>query len=144
MSATGYQAAMVQHIIMPPHIIIIGMPPFIAFIMRLQHSMNMALSMPSIGFISHIMPVSVILQVIMPIIIGMGIIMGMPPIIGIIPFIGIMPFIIGIMPFIIGDIIGWPMPPIIAFIIGIMFMAVFMEVSRPAARVSRFNESVDN
>lgn len=134
---------MLQHIIMPPHIIIIGMPPLIMDIMRLQHSMNMAWSMPSIGFISHVMPVSVILQVIMPIIIGPiimgeGIIMGMPPIIGIMPFMGIMPFII------IGDIIGWPMPPIMAFIIGIMFMAVFMEVSRPAARVSRFNESVGN
>ncbi len=131
---------MVQHIIMPPHIIIIGMPPLIMDIMRLQHSMNMAWSIPSIGFISHIMPPSVILQVIMPIIIGIGIgiIMGMPPIIGVMPFMGIMPFII------IGDIIGWPMPPIIAFIIGIMFMAVFMEVSRPAARVSRFNENVGN
>lgn len=87
--------------VMPPHIIIIGMPPFIMAIMRLQHSMNMASSMPAIGFISHIMPVSVILQVIMPIIgMGIGIIMGMPPIIGIMPFMGIMPFII------IGDIIG--------------------------------------
>lgn len=113
---------MVQHIIMPPHIIIIGMPPFIMAIMRLQHSMNMAGSIPSIGFISHIMPLSVILQVIMPIIIGMGIgiIMGMP-------------FIIGIMPFIIGDIIGWPMPPIM-FIIGIMFMAVFIKVSSARRR----------
>ncbi|ANH08185.1 hypothetical protein shn_29130 (plasmid) [Shinella sp. HZN7] len=88
--------------------------------------------MPSIGFISQVMPASVILQVIMPIIIGMGIIMGMPPIMGIMPFI------------IIGDIIGWPMPPIMAFIIGIMFIAVFMEVSRPAARISRFNEWVGN
>ena len=128
------QAAIEQHIIMPPHIIIIGMPPFIMAIMRLQHSMNIAGSMPSIGFISQTMPASVILQLIMPIIIGMGIgiIMGMPPIIGIMPFI------------IIGDIIGWPMPPIIAFIIGIMFIAVFIEVSRPAARVSRFNERLDN
>src|SRR6218665_3158343 len=118
---------MVQHIIMPPHIIIIGMPPFIAFIMRLQHSMNMALSMPSIGFISHIMPVSVILQVIMPIIIGMGIIIGMPPIMFIPPIIGIIPVIIGFI--IMGFIIGWPMPPIMGFIIGIMFIAVFIRVS---------------
>lgn len=36
------QAAIEQHIIMPPHIIIIGMPPFIMAIMRLQHSVNMA------------------------------------------------------------------------------------------------------
>lgn len=90
--------------------------------------------MPSIGFISQVMPASVILQVIVPIIIGMGIgiIMGIPPIMGIMPFI------------IIGDIIGWPMPPIMAFIIGIMFIAVFMEVSRPVARISRFNEWVGN
>lgn len=128
------QAAIEQHIIMPPHIIIIGMPPFIMAIMRLQHSMNIAGSMPSIGFISQTMPASVILQDIVLIIIGMGIgiIMGMPPIIGIMPFI------------IIGDIIGWPMPPIMAFIIGIMFIAVFIEVSRPAARVSRFNDRVGN
>ena len=122
------QAAIVQHIVIPPHIIIIGMPPFIMAIMRLQHSMNMAWSMPSIGFISQTMPASVILQVIMPIIIGMGIIMGMPPIIGIMPFI----------------IIGWPIPPIMAFIIGIMFIAAFMEVSRLTARISRFNDRLDN
>ncbi|WP_233741563.1 hypothetical protein [Agrobacterium vitis] len=138
--AVGYQAAMVQHIIMPPHIIIIGMPPLI---MRLQHSMNMALSMPSMGFISHIMPVSVILHVIMPIIIGIGIgiIIGMAPIMFIPPIIGIMPFI-GIIPFIMGFIIGWPMPPIIGVIIGIMFIAVFMRVSiglRPLFRVSMEN-----
>lgn len=120
------QAAIEQHIIMPPHIIIVGMPPFIMAIMRLQHSMNIAGSMPSIGFISQTMPASVILQDIVPIIIGMGIgiIMGMPPIIGIMPFI------------IIGDIIGWPMPPIMVFIIGIMFIAVFIKVSRPVFRVS--------
>lgn len=128
------QAAIVQHIVIPPHIIIIGMPPFIMAIMRLQHSMNMAWSMPSIGFISQTMPASVILQVIMPIIIGMGIIMGMPPIMGIPPIIGIMPFII----------IGWPIPPIMAFIIGIMFIAAFMEVSRLTARISRFNDRLDN
>lgn len=122
---------MVQHIIMPPHIIIIGMPPFIMVIMRLQHSMNMTLSMPSIGFISHVMPASVIVQVIMPIIIGIGIgiIIGIPPIMFMPPIIGIMPFIIGLIPLIIGFIIGWPMPPIIGFIIGIMFIAVFMRVS---------------
>lgn len=109
---------------MPPHIIIIGMPLLHMAIMRLQHSMNIAWSMPSMGFISHIMPVSVILQVIVPIIIGMGIgiIMGicimLPPII-----------ICGIIG--IWVIIGWPMPPIIEFIIGIMFIAVFMVISGP-------------
>lgn len=67
-----------QHIIMLPHIIIIGMPDDI---MRLQHSMNMSLSMPSIGIISQTMPFGVILQVILLIIICI---------------MGIMPFIIGI------------------------------------------------
>jgi hypothetical protein len=107
------QAAIVQHIIMPPQFIIIGMP---LDIMRLQHSMNMSLSMPSIGFISQTMPWSVMVHFIAPIII-MGIIIGMPPIIGIIMgFImpPIMGFIIGIMPPIIG---------IMLFIIGIMFIA---------------------
>jgi hypothetical protein len=115
---------------MPPHIIIIGMPPDIMDIMRLQHSMNMSLSMPSIGFISHVMPSAVIVQVIMPIIIGiiMPFIIGMPPIIGIPP-------IIDIIGFIIPPIIGFIMPPIIGFIgimlfiIGIMFMAGFMGLS---------------
>jgi hypothetical protein len=102
---------------MPPHIIIIGMPPDIIDIMRLQHSMNMSLSMPSIGIISQVMPSAVILQVMVHIIIGIP----MPPIIGI-----IMPFIIiGFMP----AIMGFIMPPIIGimlFIIGIMFMAGFI------------------
>ena len=71
-----------QHIIMLPHIIIMGMPDDIMDIMRLQHSMNMSLSMPSIGIISQTMPFGVILQVILLIIIC---IMGI-----------IMPFIIGI------------------------------------------------
>lgn len=126
---------------MPPHIIIIGMPPDIMDIMRLQHSMNMSLSMPSIGFISQVMPSAVIVQDIMPIIIGiiMPFIMGMPPIIGImpfiIPFIMGMPPIIGIIGFIIPPIIGFIMPPIIGFIgimlfiIGIMFMAGFIGLS---------------
>ena len=61
---------------MPPHIIIMGMPPCIMAIMRLQHSMNIAGSMPSIGFISQTMPASVILHDIMPII--LGIIIGLP------------------------------------------------------------------
>lgn len=111
-----------QHIVMPPHIIIIGMPPDIMDIMRLQHSMNMSLSMPSIGVISQVMPSAVMVHFIVPIIIG--IIIGMPPI-GMEPIIGIIiPFIIG-MPPIIGII-----PPIIVgimlFIIGIMFMAGFI------------------
>ena len=94
---------------MPPQAIIIGMPPCIIAIMRLQYSMNMSEAMPSIGVISHIMPLAVILQVMVHIIIGIGI---MPPIIGM-PGI-IMPFIIpwGIMPPIIGIIWGI-MPPML-------------------------------
>ncbi|MBB3428943.1 hypothetical protein FHT85_005974 [Rhizobium sp. BK312] len=100
-----------QHIIMLPHIIIIGIPDDIMDIMRLQHSMNMSLSMPSIGIISQTMPFGVILQVILPIIICiMGIIIGF-----------IMAFIIGIAP-IIGMLL------IMGFIIGIMFIAGFIIV----------------
>ncbi len=116
---------MVQHIIMLPHIIIIGMPDNIMDIMRLQHSMNMSLSMPSIGIISQTMPFGVILHVILPIIICImgiiiGFIMGMPPIME--PIIGfIIGFIIGIAP-IIGMLL------IMGFIIGIMFIAGFIIV----------------
>lgn len=119
---------------MLPHIIIMGMPDDIIDIMRLQHSMNMSLSMPSMGIISQTMPFGVILQVILPIIIGiiMGFIIGIWPIIGMPPIIG---FIIG-MPPIIGFIMGIPpimgfiidMPFIMEFIIGIMFIAGFIVV----------------
>lgn len=98
---------------MPPIDIIMGMPMPIMLIMRLQQSMNISMDMPFIGIISHVMPLSVMVQVILAIIIG--IIAGiMPFIIGIIP--PIMPFI-GIMLFIMGF-----MPPIMGFmpIIGIM------------------------
>ncbi|SCB28418.1 hypothetical protein GA0061100_106367 [Rhizobium hainanense] len=114
-----------QHIIMLPHIIIIGMPEDIMDIMRLQHSINMSLSMPSIGIISQTMPFGVILQVILPIIICImgiiiGFIIGMPPIME--PIIGfIMGFIIGIAP-IIGMLL------IMGFIIGIIFIAGFIIV----------------
>ncbi len=96
--------------VMPPHAIIIGMPPAIMFIMPRQHSMNMSFMLASMGSISQVMPVGVMVQVILHIIIGI-----IPPIIGM----GIMD--IGIMPFIImGDII----PPIgidigICIIVGI-------------------------
>jgi hypothetical protein len=88
-------------IMVMPHIIIMGMPDCIMPIIRLQHSMNISFGMPSIGFISQTMPVSVISQV-MPHIIGIiiiGIIMGMLFIMEfIMPGIG-MPIIIGfIMP----------------------------------------------
>ena len=105
---------------MPPQAIIIGMPPCIMAIMRLQYSMNMSFDMSSIGIISQTMPVAVILQVILHIIMGIGI---MPPIIPmpwgimfIMPFIGIIPW--GIIPPIIGMFMGI-MPLMGMFIIGI-------------------------
>ena len=112
---------------MLPHIIIIGMPDDIMDIMRLQHSMNMSLSMPSMGIISQTMPFGVILQVILPIIICIiGIIMGF--IIGIWPIIG--------MPPIMGFIID--MPFIMEFIIGIMFIAGFIVAISRAQPYSGF------
>ena len=57
----------------------------------------------SMGIISHVMPVGVIVHVILHIIIAIGIMGIIPPIVGIMPFIiGIMPFIMGIIPPIIG------------------------------------------
>lgn len=77
-----------QHIIMPPHIIIIGMPADIILHMASQLCMNMSFMDASIGIISQVMPVGVIVQVILHIIIGIGICMGiMLPIIDIIGFI---------------------------------------------------------
>ncbi|WP_246813069.1 hypothetical protein [Rhizobium changzhiense] len=125
-----------QHIIMPPQFIITGMPPDIMDIMRLQHSMNMSFSMPSIGFISQTMPSAVMLHFMEPIII---IIIGMEAIIGIIA-----PLIIGMPPIgIIPPIIGFIMAGIMLFIIGIMFMAGFMSLSDQYSGVSRFNERGD-
>ncbi|QND18624.1 hypothetical protein HB775_33920 (plasmid) [Rhizobium leguminosarum bv. trifolii] len=117
------QAAIMQHIIMPPQFIIIGMP---LDIIRLQHSMNMSLSMPSIGFISQTMPSAVMLHFMEPIII----IIGMEAIIDIIA-----PFIIGMPPIgIIPPIIGFIMAGIMLFIIGIMFMAGFIVSLRSMQR----------
>jgi len=102
----------VMHIIvMPPHIIIIGMPAFIIAIMRSQHSMNMSFMESLMGIISHFMPVGVMVQVILHIIIGIG---GIMPIIGM--FIGIF---MGIMPPIMGNGIGI-MFPIMGMFIGII------------------------
>ncbi len=115
-----------MHIIigMPPHIIITGMPAAIIDIMRWQQAVNISIDIPAIGIISHIMPLSVILQVIVIIGIGIGI---MPPIIGIIPFIipaGIIPP--GIMP-------PGIMPPIIGIgimaIIGIVSVAILLSAA---------------
>ena len=129
---------------MPPQAIIIGMPPVIMAIMRLQYSMNMSFDMSSIGIISQTMPVAVILQVILHIIMGIGI---MPPIIPIpwgimfiMPFIGIMPW--GIIPPIIGMFMGI-MPLIGMFIIGICIWgfisggSVSLEATRERAAVGR-------
>jgi hypothetical protein len=85
----------VQHIVIMPQHIIIGMPAVIIAIIRSQHCLNISADMPSIGFISQVMPSAVILQVIVAIIMGI-----IPFIIGM--AIGIIPFIIGIMPPIIG------------------------------------------
>lgn len=83
---------------MPPQAIIMGMPLFMAVIMRSQVSVNICMDMPSMGVISQVMPLSVMVQVMEAIIMGMAI-MGMAPIIGM--------FIMGI--FIIGMfIIGAP------------------------------------
>ncbi|MCX5578458.1 hypothetical protein OSH12_09255 [Kaistia terrae] len=84
-----------MHIIigMPPMVIIMGMPMPIMLIMRLQQSMNISFDMPSIGIISQVMPLSVMVQVILVIIMGIGI---MPPIGIMLPIIGIMPFIMPI------------------------------------------------
>ncbi|NJL07241.1 MAG: hypothetical protein HC900_02500 [Methylacidiphilales bacterium] len=87
-----------QHMVIMPQQHIIGVPAVIMFIMLLQHSMNISFDMPAIGVISHIMPVSVILQVMVHIIMG---IIGMPFIIGICIGIGI-----GIMLPIIGIIVA--------------------------------------
>jgi hypothetical protein len=96
--AQAFMSVMHAIIGMPPIDIIMGMPMLIMLIMRLQQSMNISMDMPSIGIISQVMPLSVMVHFIMDIIIGI-----MPFIIGIMPFIiGIMPFIIGIIPPIIG------------------------------------------
>jgi hypothetical protein len=89
----------VAHImVMPPHVVIIGIPAPIMAIIRWQHSMNISFMASSMGIISHFMPVGVMVQVILHIIIAIGIaimgifIAGMPiigmPIIGM--FMGIM------------------------------------------------------
>jgi len=96
-------------IIMPPHIIIMGMPICIMFIMPSQHFMNMSFMAGSSGIISQVMPEGVMVHFIWQPIIGMPI-MGMD-----IPDIGIMP----------PDIIGFIMPPIIMGI-GIICIAVFI------------------
>ncbi len=93
--------------IMPPHIIMQGMPISIILIMFSQHILNMSADMPSIGIMVQVMEPSAAMSqdmrhimpgIIPPICIGDI----MPPIIGIIPPIGIW----GIMPGIIPPIMG--------------------------------------
>lgn len=103
-------ACMTHIIAIPPQHIIIGMPLFAMFIMFWQHCMNMSFIDASMGFISQVMPLAVIVQVIWHIMVGIDI---MPPI-------GIMPFII------MGDIIG-EVPPIMGIIIciaGVMCLSL--------------------
>lgn len=100
---------------MPPHIIIMGTPLPIMVIICLQHCIIMSFMAGSMGVISQVMPLAVMVQVILHIIIGII----MPPI-GIPPIMGIIPFIIGIIPDIIGFIIGIMLPVIgIGIIAGI-------------------------
>jgi hypothetical protein len=115
--------------IMPPHIIMQGMPISIILIMFSQHILNMSADMPSIGIMVQVMEpsaaISQDMRHIMPGIIPPICIWGiMPPIIGIIPPIcigDIMPPIMGIMPP-IG--IGGTMPGIILPIMGIAAVLV--------------------
>lgn len=67
------------------HCIIIGMPQFIIIAIISALVLNSAMSIPAAGFMVHIMPLSVIRQVMVAIIIGMPIIgiMGMVLFIGI-------------------------------------------------------------
>lgn len=68
--------------LMLPQCIIIGMPQFIIICIISALFLNMAMSMPAAGIILHIMPSSIMSQVMVAIIIGM-------PIIGMLVFIGI-------------------------------------------------------
>ncbi|MCS3451236.1 MULTISPECIES: hypothetical protein [Bradyrhizobium] len=121
-SARANQAAFIgMHIIvMPPQHIIIGMPICIIFIMLSQHFVNMSFMAGSIGIISQVMPLAVIVHFI-----WQGIIMGMP----------IMAmFIIGIMP---PAIEGFIMPPIIIGM-GIICIAVFIVILQGQSKKQSF------
>lgn len=112
-----------QHIIMPPQAIIIGTPLPIMVHMVWQHCMNMSFIDASIGVISHIMPVGVMVHFIVHIIIGMGMGMGIMPFI--MPGIGIMPmFIIGMF------IIGMPIIGIAVGMVGIVIAALMVSLRR--------------
>ncbi|WP_437875643.1 hypothetical protein [Sorangium sp. So ce513] len=134
------------HIIMgmPPHIIIIGIPAAIIFVIISQRSLSVSIDMPSGGIILQVIPSLVISQDIlhiigMPMPIMPGIMPIMPGIIGmpmpIMPGIMPMPIMLGIMPIpIMLGIIGMPMPimlgimpiPIMPGIIGMPIMPGIM------------------
>ncbi|XXT17639.1 hypothetical protein WME94_46155 [Sorangium sp. So ce429] len=120
----------------PPHIIVIGIPDDIIFIIASQRSLSMSIDMPSGGIILQVIPslpisqdilhiigmpmpimfcIMLIMLGIMPGIIGMP----MPIMFGIMPIMfGIMPIMFGIMP----GIIGMPMPIMLGIIPGIIGM----------------------
>ncbi|QOZ67372.1 hypothetical protein [Bradyrhizobium arachidis] len=101
-------------IIMPPQHIIMGMPICIMLVMLSQHFMNMSFMDGSIGVISQVMPVGVMVYFI-----WQGIIIGMP-----------IMFIIGIM-----------LPAMAGLIIigmGIIFIAVFIVILRGPSRKHSF------
>ena len=102
-------------IVMPPHIIMQGMPLIIMRDMASQRSLNMSADIPSMGMHFMVMPSLVMSMLIRHI---MGIIPM--PIIGIIPIMGIMP-ICGIMP----GIIPMPMPiMLLGIIIGLIGIGI--------------------
>ncbi|WP_437620732.1 hypothetical protein [Sorangium sp. So ce1151] len=119
----------------PPHIIVIGIPADIIFIIASQRSLSMSIDMPSGGIILQVIPSLPISQDILHIIgmpmpimfcimlIMLGIIgVPMPIMLGIMPImLGIMPIMLGIMP----GIIGMPMP-IMFCIMPIMFGIIGM------------------
>lgn len=102
-------------IIMPPQHIIMGMPIWLMLIMLSQHFMNMSFMDGSIGIISQVMPVGVMVYLT-----WQGIITGMP--------------IIGIM---LPAIAGFIMPPIIIGM-GIICIAVFIIVLQDQSRKHSF------
>ena len=118
------------HIVIPPQVIIIGMPMSIMDIIRWQHSMNMSFMASSTGVISHFMPVGVMVQVILHIIIAIGI---MPFIMGI----GIIPVIIGIIEPImgIGIIVGIGVAAVIVGSIALQWLAAELRALAAAINV---------
>ncbi|MBV8455113.1 MAG: hypothetical protein JO122_00680 [Acetobacteraceae bacterium] len=132
MPAAGSQAAFIigmAHTIMPPHIIMHGMPPAIMPIIRWQASLNASAGMPSSG---------IILQLIVP---SVPISQDMRHIIiGIMPICGIMLIKLGIMLAIIGGIMlimlgimlaimGGIMPIMLGIMPGIIMLGIGMFIA---------------